>query len=178
MKTLPDYLTAQHAISLRAHGLQRAHNAPVYEVREALAAAEQSPTNLYAWVAVIMAAIEGGLRSGSTPFALAQALVNQQTAVDNQRYPPPLAQFKPEAAKADRQAPTQEPSKSIGDDPEDNGVPSDAELAEAAERHTKALLASFGVTQDEIERRWAEILNRPFEEQLSDSQHGGPHGQG
>jgi Protein of unknown function (DUF550) len=91
MKTLPEFLTTQLEISKRAHGDTRAPLVPLYELQTALRHAHESPNNLYVWADIVMAAIEGALRSGSTPFAIAQALVHLQTQAGARKYPPPLA---------------------------------------------------------------------------------------
>jgi hypothetical protein len=91
MRDLPTFITQQHAISINAYGNQRHPGAPIADVQSALARAHADPTGIYAWVDVILAGIEGGLRSGSTPFALCQALVNRQGEMGNTRYPPQLA---------------------------------------------------------------------------------------
>lgn len=93
MRDLAGFVTRQREISVRLHGAQRHPAAPVSDVLAALRVAEQNPSDLLVWASVIMAALEGGLRSGSTPFALTQALVNAQSAMDDRRAPPPLAQM-------------------------------------------------------------------------------------
>lgn len=104
MIDLTSFLKMQEASSHRVHGQQRSPLAPAGDVASALNAVRQDARNLYAWVQVILAAMEGGLRSGATPFALSQALVNQVTANGRKPMPPPLAQFD-EEQQVNRQAP-------------------------------------------------------------------------
>ncbi len=104
LKNLPTYLDDQLKISHRAHGLHRSIAAPLIDLQRAIRLVEESPYSLGNWALVIEAAVEAALRSGSTPFALAQALSNRQAEAGQQKYPAPLAQFKPEAA-SDRQKP-------------------------------------------------------------------------
>ena len=90
MINLPTYLDAVWANSKRAHGAQRPPVAPLHEAHARLREVEDNPQGLYGWVDLIIAGIEGGLRSGATPFALAQALVNRQQQEGARKIPPPL----------------------------------------------------------------------------------------
>lgn len=90
MKTLPEYITAQRDISLRIHGHQRPEHAAVHEVQSRLRTVQDDPTSLYGWVDIILAGIEGGLRSGATTYALAQALTNRQAELAAKKVPPVL----------------------------------------------------------------------------------------
>jgi hypothetical protein len=121
---LTSFLKMQEASSHRAHGQQRSPLAPAGDVASALNGVRQDPRNLYNWVQVILAAMEGGLRSGATPFALSQALLNQVTANGRKPMPPPLAQFD-EEQQVNRQAPSQPTTSQI---PADQRLPSATEL--------------------------------------------------
>ena len=91
MRDLPTFLAAQKTISEAAYGRQRHPGAPVADVGAALQRANGDPLDLYVWVDLILAGVEGALRSGATPFASAQALVNRQGQMEATKHPPQLA---------------------------------------------------------------------------------------
>lgn len=95
MLDLPTFLKAQNEISLRMNGQQRSPQATSSDLRLAASNADRNPQDIYAWVDVILAAIEGGLRSGTTPFALAQALTNRQNELGAKKWPPVLPHAPP-----------------------------------------------------------------------------------
>ena len=98
MLNLPSYLQSCWDNSRRTHGAQRPPQAPVHELQSVTRTVQENAQSLYGWVDVILAGIEGGLRSGATPFALAQALVNRQTELGARKMPPPLPHV-PESAQ-------------------------------------------------------------------------------
>ena len=98
MIDLASYISNAWVESKRAYGAQRPPHAPLHEMHSRLRTVQDSSDSLYGWVDVILAGIEGGLRSGATPFALAQALVNRQSEVGARKLPPPLPHI-PESAK-------------------------------------------------------------------------------
>lgn len=98
MQTLPSYLDAIWLQSKRAYGITRPPHAPLHELQGRLRTVADDPASLYGWVDIILAAVEGGLRSGATPFALAQALTNRQAELGARKLPPPLPHV-PESAK-------------------------------------------------------------------------------
>lgn len=92
MIDLPTLISTHWDTSQRAHGRQRHPSAPVADAYTALRGAEADPLQMFAWVDLMFAAIEGGLRSGATPFALAQACATRAAQMGATRYPPRLAQ--------------------------------------------------------------------------------------
>mgnify|MGYP001589645832 CR=1 FL=1 len=98
MENLTTFVSRSWDSSKRRFGLQRPAGVAVREAQQHLRVAEVDPESMYAWVNVILAGIEGGLRAGATPFALAQALVNAQNYEGASRVPPPLPHM-PESAK-------------------------------------------------------------------------------
>lgn len=92
MKTLADFVSTQWGTSVKAYGQQRAISAAIADLRMALRDAENSPQEMYPWVDVIIAATEAALRSGTTSFAVAQALLNRQNEQAAKKWPPALAQ--------------------------------------------------------------------------------------
>lgn len=98
MKDLVTFLKDYEALSKRRYGNLRATGVAVMDIDQALRWVREDPQNLIAWSKVIMAAIEGGLRANVTPFALAQALINEVTGLQAAKFPPPLAQS-PDAKK-------------------------------------------------------------------------------
>lgn len=98
MMNLPSYIDSCWANSKRAHGSQRPPHAPMHELQGRMRAVQDNPQSLYGWVDVILAGIEGGLRAGATPFALAQALVNRQMEEGARKMPPALPHA-PESAQ-------------------------------------------------------------------------------
>ncbi len=90
MENLNTFVARQWEISKRQHGLQRSANAVAYEATACLREVQGNSDGLYGWVDVILAGIEGGLRSGQTPYALAQALMNRQTEIGARKMPPAL----------------------------------------------------------------------------------------
>jgi len=103
MLDLPTLIKARQDFSQRAYGLQRPAAASHLDCAGALRRCAESPNDVYCWVDVVMAAIEGGLRSGSTPFALAQAITNRAREDAARKLPNPLAHAGPPAP--DRQMP-------------------------------------------------------------------------
>ncbi|HET6346365.1 MAG TPA: dATP/dGTP pyrophosphohydrolase domain-containing protein [Myxococcota bacterium] len=91
MKTVAEYVKAQRDISLRIYGHQRSDHAAVHELQSRLRTVQEDPTSLYGWVDIILAGLEGGLRSGASAYALAQALINRQNELAAKRVPPTLA---------------------------------------------------------------------------------------
>jgi hypothetical protein len=91
MRDLPTFLATQATISQAAYGRQRHPGAAVGDVHGALNRANGDPLSVYSWVDVILAGVEGALRSGATPFAIAQALMNRQNQMAATRHPPHLA---------------------------------------------------------------------------------------
>jgi hypothetical protein len=91
MRDLPTFLATQSGISQKAYGPQRSAGAAVMDASAALRAANDAPLDLYAWIDLILAGIEGALRSGNTPFAVAQALANRQAEQVARKWPPTLA---------------------------------------------------------------------------------------
>lgn len=91
MIDLPTLLQRHHETSQRAHGQQRHPNMVLADVHAAMRQVESDPLQMFAWVDLVFAALEGGLRSGATSFALAQALATRSTQMANTRYPPQLA---------------------------------------------------------------------------------------
>jgi hypothetical protein len=91
MKTIAEFVTTQRDASLRIHGAQRPDHAAVHEVQSCLRTVQEDPTSLYGWVDIILAGVEGGLRSGVSAYALAQAIVNRQNEMAARRVPPVLA---------------------------------------------------------------------------------------
>jgi hypothetical protein len=91
MRDLPTFLSTQQAISIAAHGRQRHPSAAVGQAHGALQRAGGDPQGLYSWVDLIFAGIEGALRSGATPFAIAEALISHQGRLASTRFPPHLA---------------------------------------------------------------------------------------
>lgn len=97
MRDLPTFLAIQQDISRKAYGPQRSPNSAALDCGDALGHARENPIDLYAWVDLAMAAFEGALRSGNTPFAIAQAMTNRQSEMATKRWPHPLAHMAPPA---------------------------------------------------------------------------------
>lgn len=95
MRDLPTFLAAQQDISRKAYGPQRSPNSAALDCGDALGHAREHPTDLYAWVDLLMAGLEGALRSGNTPFAIAQAMLNRQSEMATKKWPHPLAHMPP-----------------------------------------------------------------------------------
>lgn len=98
MIDLPTILKQCWDNSKRAYGAQRPPHMPVHELQSRVRTVQENHESLYGWVDVILAGIEGGLRAGATPFALAQAIVNRGNEVGARKMPPPLPHM-PESAK-------------------------------------------------------------------------------
>jgi hypothetical protein len=90
MKSVPEFITAHRDISLRIHGRQRPEHAAVHELQSRLRTVQEDPSSLYGWVDIILAGIEGGVRSGATAYALAQALINRQNELAAKKVSPVL----------------------------------------------------------------------------------------
>jgi len=108
MKSIADLLNTQQQISRRQFGLQRAMHAPIIDLQQTIRQAEANPELPDLWAHVILASFECALRSGATPFAIGQAVLDAQRMAEARRSMPPLAQFV-DPAKVDRQAPAAKP---------------------------------------------------------------------
>ena len=96
MKTLPTLIQELWELSKRAYGLQRPPEMAYHHLMSTTRTVHDNAQSLYGWVDVILAGIEGGLRSGATPYALSQAIINRQAELGARKLPPALPHVPPE----------------------------------------------------------------------------------
>ncbi len=105
MIDLATFITQQDAISKRQYGLQRNIVSAVIDAQGIARALQREPHETRLWADLMLAAVEGALRSGSTPFLVAQALATAQTHLGNQKFLPQLQQAPAPPETINRQAP-------------------------------------------------------------------------
>src|SRR5262245_5598654 len=115
--SLVTFFANQWDISRRIYGDRRSEFAPIGELRVALGRVERDPLNVFELAELFVSAVEVCLRANTTPFAIAQAIVNRQNEMAAQKTKAPLAKFVGEPQKVDRSAaPTREETDKMRDE--------------------------------------------------------------
>lgn len=92
MMQLNQFLQDVQDNSNRLYGPSRSSAGVVADASEALRHAGRNPQSVQSWVKVIMAAMEGACRCGSTAFTVGQAMQNELAALAAGRTRPDVSQ--------------------------------------------------------------------------------------